>query len=262
MDKIRLCVKTPDDCVVFSEVQEEFIPSNLTKLKKKNFPVPISEASISYLILSKSDCKSVLEISNFRQWIYHWGYRADNFNNLCHPKGIDGSQSGIVPRIHLPSLFMCFATYPIRDAEKGKSCTDPIVRKRIALASNNLFITSSELKKIEKQVVKTSATKVRIGEVGNFRQLSAAFRVKINSEDNLKWFKTRCSDYRKYKIFKNAIDTPGKRGGDPATFNVLMILASLYEIGENLKMLKSGGKREFPKLSDQINSLFPYEDDY
>lgn len=93
----------------------------------------------------------------------------------------------------------------------------------------------------------------------NYRQLANAFKVKFNEDENLKWFRQRCSDHKKYKEFSNALITPGKPGKKdaPATFNILLIADFLCKKGLlTLYRLRKAVEKEFPYLIDEFELNF------
>ena len=96
-----------------------------------------------------------------------------------------------------------------------------------------------------------------IGPTATYLELAKAFAVVSSEDANLKWFRERCSNPRRYKAFQLALATPGKRGGDAARFYVLSIVAHLHEKeGINLRKLRLGIEKRFPSALDLFDTYF------
>lgn len=99
----------------------------------------------------------------------------------------------------------------------------------------------------------------------NYKVLANAFKVEEREDINLKWFKERCSNWRRYPGFKDALVEEGKRGGGAATFNVLQVVAHLGEKGNKekipLRLLRSSIKKNFPEILQVFDDLFDLQRD-
>lgn len=81
--------------------------------------------------------------------------------------------------------------------------------------------------------------------LADYNQLADAFKILIDPNANLAWFKNRCSDYKKYAIFKDAIHKKGSQGpGKVSLFDVIKI-ASHFESNSALKNKRRNGSDYF-----------------
>jgi hypothetical protein len=93
--------------------------------------------------------------------------------------------------------------------------------------------------------------------LANYKELANAFEVVPGNEyRNLQWFRTRCSDVRKYPAFSLARKESYGKGGKAAKFDVLVIAAHLSDKGFIYqKTLKRAIDSHFKAASERFENL-------
>ena len=93
-----------------------------------------------------------------------------------------------------------------------------------------------------------------------YKQLADVFKLENREDDNLKWFKERCSNYRRYSGFGAALVVVGKRGGNPSKFDVFLIASHLNEReGVAIGKLRSSIKNNLPLALSRFDELFGFD---
>lgn len=106
---------------------------------------------------------------------------------------------------------------------------------------------------------KLAAPNGKRGEVADYRQLAKAFNVCPGEDENLTWFRDRCSNVNRNPAFLAALHERGMPGKKtrPSTFYVLQIAAHLEKKKNfTITRLQSVMKVHFPMMLDDFNTYF------